>query len=88
MRSWKQRHWRNCKTCGRVLKKRGQVCGTLKSQGDEFPDGGWVSWRSWTPCSVDAPGGVHAPVPSVDPDEGDLDDVRGLGGGEIVTTVH
>lgn len=74
-----------CKTCGAWL-KRDEDCGNLSSEKTVFPDGGWTHWRSWCPCSAERPGGKMIPGPLLD-DDGDLDDVRGLTGDEIVETV-
>mgnify|MGYP001558273870 CR=1 FL=1 len=74
LKRWRARRNRVlCPTCRRV-NARGQECGTLKREGQDFADGGWVEWRSWNPCSDHAPGGVVPPKPLLD-DDPPLDDV-------------
>lgn len=73
MRWFRRRKIVVCARCRRV-NARGQVCGTLKRETTNFPDGGWVEFRAWNPCSEHAPGGVVVPDASL-PECGDLDDL-------------
>lgn len=77
---WKRKRY-NCPTCQKIL-LRGKKCGRYKTEGQKFPDGGWVQWRSYTPCSKEAPSGIHPRKPLLD-EPGDLDDVMS----EVTATI-
>lgn len=75
-----------CDLCRRV-NPRGEACGTLKVEHQDFGDGGWVEWKSWNPCSEHAPGGATSLKVELD-DPGDLDLMRELSSGIYSETVR